>query len=120
MKNRFSSNPVATEDPQEMASRLNSFANMMLAKTEEERIAKLYKNPQDTHQDNLVQSRSTPQEPAEGQSRHGKEKWSNSPVENFEYINTVCIYVGIIIHQHCMYANTSCYSLSSAGEILPF
>lgn len=68
----FCSNPLATEDPQKMASRLSSFANMMLARTEEERLARLYNYPHRTLQRNLLHDMATPEDPEEGQSRHGK------------------------------------------------
>lgn len=65
------SNPVATEDPLEMTERMNSFENMMLARNEEERMARLYNFPHHNHMDQL-HPESTPQDPVEGDSRHGK------------------------------------------------
>jgi len=58
-----------------MASRLSSFANMMLARTEEERLARLYNDPHGTEdRPNLLHAMATPQEPSEGKTRHGRWK----------------------------------------------
>ncbi|KAK3734432.1 hypothetical protein QZH41_019758, partial [Actinostola sp. cb2023] len=69
----LNSGSIDTQDPQQSSPRLSDYsgvADMMLSRTEGERISGMYNLPQQTHPVQLLHSSRTPQEPVEGQSRH--------------------------------------------------